>query len=225
MNEYESRNRESRFIVQNEHNILALRMLINTHSDKSSQTDKQRKENRFALRSISTKKTMIVNLLSVTRQGKESHQLLRSSKPIWERRRNNPAEAGSCPSCPLSRSKEVFLLWRDPAGRWLLATNSLIPPECVLTARLSRSTSSCHSLTSLSLKLIKSPQYISWNWSSFVLAEMTLRWRAGCSLGAPHFGFCVRFAQTASNKCQIRKFCLRVCTFHLRSYNMEVRSL
>jgi len=61
---------------KNGYNILVLRMLIYTHSGQSSQTDKDKHgaENRFALRSVSTNITMIVNLLSVTMQDKESHQ-------------------------------------------------------------------------------------------------------------------------------------------------------
>jgi hypothetical protein len=113
---------------------------------------------------------------------------------------NNPAEAGSCSIWPLSCSKEVFLLWRDPTGRWLLVTNSLIRPECVLTARLSCTTSSCHSLTWLSLKLFKSMQYIRWNWNLFVIVTMILYWRVGSRLCTPHFDFWVHFETNARRK-------------------------
>lgn len=55
--------RKKKLECKNDHNILALRMLIYTHSGQSSHTDhdKHGVENRFALRSVSTNITRIAN--------------------------------------------------------------------------------------------------------------------------------------------------------------------
>ena len=179
-------------------------MLIYTHSGQCSQTDKDKHgaENHFALKSVSTNIKRIVKFLSEMMQDKEPHQYFRNPEIIWRGggRHKNPAEAGSCSIWSLSRSKEVLFLWRDPTSRWRLVANSLIRPECVLTARLSCSTSSCNSLTWLPLKVIKSTQYTSRNCNLFVIVTMILCWIVGSRLSTTYFDFWVRFEQNGLRK-------------------------